>query len=145
MHTADEAEMAHLRSQFDVFDIDGNGTIEGREFVEICQKMGLEMRTTNALLEEFDDNVDGKISLEEYSRHDVVNHLMEAVRKQNFEREKTALHMEMRTHVNVGRIIDVVRAKMDNSKLAFQLMLHLAFMCIYVFVVIEQRAPRDAM
>ena len=137
--------MAHLRSQFDVFDIDGNGTIEGREFVEICLKLGLEMRTVNALLEEFDDNVDGKISLEEYSRHDVVNHLMEAVRKQNFERDKTALNMEMRTHVNVGRIIDVVRAKMDNSKLAFQLMFHLSFLCIYIFVVIEQRAPKDAM
>ena len=137
--------MAHLRSEFDVFDVDGNGTIEGREFVEICLKLGLEMRTVNALLEEFDDDVDGKISLEEYSRHDVVNHLMEAVRKQNFERDKTALNMEMRTHVNVGRIIDVVRAKMDNSKLAFQFMFHLAFLCIYVFVVIEQRAPKDAM
>jgi hypothetical protein len=137
--------MAHLRSQFDVFDIDGNGTIEGREFVEICLKLGLDMRTVNALLEEFDDNVDGKISLEEYSRHDVVNHLMEAVRKQNFEREKTVLNMEKRTHVNVGRIIDVVRAKMDNSKLAFQLMFHLSFLCIYIFVVIEQRAPKDAM
>ena len=137
--------MAHLRAQFDVFDTDGNGTIESREFVEICLKLGLEMRTVNALLEEFDDDVDGKISLEEYSRHGVVNHLMEAVRKQNFERDKTALNMEMRTHVNVGRIIDVVRAKMDNSKLAFQFMFHLAFLCIYVFVVIEQRAPKDAM
>ena len=137
--------MAHLRSEFDVFDVDGNGTIEGREFVEICLKVGLKERTANALLEEFDDNIDGKISMEEYVRHDVVNHLVDAIRKQNLERDKTAMSKEMRTHVNVGRIIDVVRAKMDNSKLAFQLMFHLAFLCIYVFVVIEQRAPKDAM
>lgn len=137
--------MAHLRSEFDVFDVDGNGTIEGREFVEICLKVGLKERTANALLEEFDDNIDGKISMEEYVRHDVVNHLVDAIRKQNLERDKTAMSKEMRTHVNVGRIIDVVRAKMDKSKLAFQFMFHLAFLCIYVFVVIEQRAPKDAM
>jgi hypothetical protein len=137
--------LAHLRSEFDVFDVDGNGTIEGREFVEICLKVGLKERTANALLEEFDDNIDGKISMEEYVRHDVVNHLVDAIRKQNLERDKTAMSKEMRTHVNVGRIIDVVRAKMDKSKLAFQFMFHLAFLCIYVFVVIEQRAPKDAM
>ena len=45
---------------------------------------------------------------------------------------------EARTHVNVGRIVDTARAKMENSRLAFSFLRHITFLCIYSFVVIQQ-------
>jgi Ca2+-binding EF-hand superfamily protein len=144
-HDLDANEVAHLKAQFEVFDADGSGEIEAAEFINICLKLGLSERTAVALVAEIDDDQDGKISLEEYMSHDVVNHLTEAVRKKKSESDKLVADKEMRTHVNVGRIVDIVRAKLDNSALAFSFLRHLAFMVLYTFIVIQQRAPKDSM
>jgi hypothetical protein len=134
-----------LQAQFDVFDADGSGFIEGHEFTEICERLGIPLRKANELLEEIDDDHDGKITFEEYMGHGVLNHLTEALREQKKKRDKEVQERESRTHVNVKKILDIVRAKMENSRLAHAFLRHVTFTLIYAFVIIHQRAPRDAM
>jgi len=141
----DPHEIENLRAQFEAFDTDSSGEIEAEEFLEICLKLGLSEKAALGLVAEIDDNQDGKITFEEYMNHDVLNHLAEAVRQKNKAKDKVVADKESRTHVNVGRIVDIVRAKLDNSTLAFSFMRHVVLLCIYSFVVISQRAPQNAM
>lgn len=141
----DEKEKAALQAQFDVFDADGNGYIEAKEFLEICEQLGLPQRKAQAILDDVDEDKDDKISLEEYMSHGVLNHLSDALRAQRKIHDKQLQDSEARTHVNVKKIIDVVRAKMENSRLAFAFIRHVTFTFIYAFVIIHQRAPKDAM
>ena len=134
-----------MQAQFDVFDADASGFIEASEFISICDELGIPLRKANELVEEIDDDHDGKITLEEYMTHGVLNHLSEALRLQKKKHDKAEQERESRTHVNVKKILDVVRAKMENSRLAYAFLRHVTFTLIYAFVIIHQRAPKDSM
>ena len=141
----DEKDKIALQAQFDVFDTDGSGFIDAHEFISICEQLGLPRHKAQALLDEVDDDQDGRISQEEYMSHEVLNHLSDALRVQKKIQEKKVQEREARTHVNVKKIVDVVRAKMDNSQLAYAFLRHVTFTFIYAFVIIHQRAPKDSM
>mmetsp|Transcript_30393 Transcript_30393/g.49080 ORF Transcript_30393/g.49080 Transcript_30393/m.49080 type:complete len:787 (+) Transcript_30393:179-2539(+) len=141
----DQKEIDALRAQFETFDADGNGKIEKYEFVEICSAVGLPKDKALELVAEIDDNADGMITFDEYMHHGVLYHLSQAVCKQRTDKNADKARKEARTHVNVGRIVDTARAKMENSRLAFSFLRHITFLCIYSFVVIQQRSPKDSM
>lgn len=141
----DPKEMELLKVQFQVFDQDNSGYIDAEEFISLCTKVGLQEQTALAIVAEIDDDQDGKISFDEFMGHRVLNHITDALRQQKKEKNLSIADQESRTHVNIGRIVDIVRAKMDNSKLALSFMRHIAFLAIYSFVIIAQRAPKDAM
>lgn len=141
----DSHELENLKAQFEVFDTDSSGEIEAEEFVGICLKLGISEQAAKVMVADIDDNQDGKITFEEYMSHSVLSRLSEAVRQTKRTKDKYTAEKEARTHVNIARIVDIVRAKLDNSKLAFSFLRQIVFLVIYSLVVISQRAPKDAM
>ena len=56
---------------------------------------------------------------------------------------KKQIEEEKRAFVNVGKIRRIVKAKIDNSKLAFSFLRYFCFLCIYCAAVILQREPQN--
>ena len=141
----DEEEFKHLHAQFEQFDSDDSGRIETREFVEICLKVGIPRSESLQMVKEIDDNDDGFITFSEFTNHDVMHLLTEALRKQRNEENKTLEKKEARTHVNVEQITRIVKSKMMRSKMAYSFIRYFIFLIVYVYVVIEQRSPKSAL
>ena len=56
---------------------------------------------------------------------------------------KKQIEEEKRAFVNVAKIRRIVKAKIDNSKLAFSFLRYFCFLCIYCAAVILQREPQN--
>ncbi|MGB1598958.1 MAG: hypothetical protein ACPIOQ_39775, partial [Promethearchaeia archaeon] len=59
------------------------------------------------LTQEIDDDGDGNITFTEFMSHDVLHLLTDAVHKTNQAKNEKLESKEARTHVNVGRIVEV--------------------------------------
>ena len=97
------------------------------------------------LTQEIDDDGDGNITFTEFMSHDVLHLLTDAVHKTNQAKNEKLESKEARTHVNVGRIVEVAKAKTERSRLAYALLRYIVFLFVYSFVIIQQRAPQNAM
>jgi hypothetical protein len=56
---------------------------------------------------------------------------------------KKQIEEERRAYVNVAKIRRIVKAKIDNSKLAFSFLRYFCFLCIYCAAIILQREPQN--
>mmetsp|Transcript_12990 Transcript_12990/g.25934 ORF Transcript_12990/g.25934 Transcript_12990/m.25934 type:complete len:803 (+) Transcript_12990:147-2555(+) len=140
-----EEDIRLFKQQFDVFDTDGSGKIDEKEFVLCCTRMGMDEAKALQLKEQADTDDDGFVDFQEFLKLDVVGQVLRTFRSQRQGREQQAAKAESQTHVNVARIVSVVRAKIDNSRLAFSFARYLCFLILYAAVVLLQRAPIESM
>jgi len=144
-------EWDEIRRQFSDFDLDGNGYIEIEEFIGLCTQVGLSRERAEKLSMMYDEDGDGVIDFSEFAKRDVVGDLQQAVEDskpkleaQEPEEIRAGLG-ENTSHVNVAKILQVVRAKIDNSKIAFAFGRYMLYVCIYIYVVMYQRNPQDSL
>jgi Ca2+-binding EF-hand superfamily protein len=144
-----ETEWQEVKKRFRDFDLDGNGSIEVEEFVTLCEHIGLARDRAVGLSLLYDEDGDGMIDFREFAKRDIVEDLNEATQKEKatvgkLQESDEDHNTHHNTHVNVAKILQVVRAKMDNSKIAFAFGRYLIFVIIYVYVAFHQRSPQDA-
>jgi hypothetical protein len=146
-----EDEMNEIRKRFKDFDLDQNGVLEAEEFITLCEHIGLARDRALRLSIMYDEDGDGVIDFSEFLKRDILTDLVAATEKgkrslTGFEAEEKEDDSDERnkTHVNVAKILQVVRAKMDNSKIAFAFGRYLVFVILYVYVAFHHRSPSDS-
>eukprot|EP00961_Rhodomonas_salina_P049233 661033-Rhodomonas_salina.1 len=106
--------------------------------------MGIDEQKAEELRRKADADSDGFVDFNEFLKLDVVGEVLRSYREARQAKENEARQAEARTHVNVARILSVVRAKIDNSRLAFSFARYLVFLILYTTVVLLQRAPIES-
>lgn len=146
-------EWDEIKRQFQDFDLDGNGFIEVEEFIQLCEHIGLSRDRAIKLSILYDEDGDGVIDFKEFAKHDIVNDLKEAVENQDPVEKLGMLDAHdgihdsgtnVHTHVNVAKILQVVRAKIDNSNIAFAFGRYCLFTVLYIYVAMLQKNPADS-
>jgi len=147
-------EWEEIKRQFQDFDLDGNGFIEVEEFIQLCEHIGLSRDRAIKLSILYDEDGDGVIDFKEFAKHDIVSDLKDAVENQDPVEKLGMLDahdgnpndtgVDMTSHVNVAKILQVVRAKIDNSNIAFAFGRYCLFTVLYVYVAMMQKSPADS-
>mmetsp|Transcript_46808 Transcript_46808/g.111441 ORF Transcript_46808/g.111441 Transcript_46808/m.111441 type:complete len:812 (-) Transcript_46808:151-2586(-) len=140
-----EKEIENMKQQFQLLDADGSGTLDHEEFIQLGRKAGLPLDKLEQLILVVDKNHDGVISFSEFVSGDVIYEVRKLIGEQRALARKELLLKESRTHVNILKLLQVVRLKIENSKRAYEFGAYLIFLLVYCVAVLMQRAPFQSM